>query len=65
MRTKFFAGTVDAFLDRMRHLFGLAEAVAYHAVLIAYDDESTEVEVAAALHYLGHTLDSDSSVFEL
>ena len=46
------------------HFRSLAQAVAHHAVLVAYDDDGRETERAAALRNLRYTLNADETVLE-
>ena len=57
-------GILHALGDGRLHLRSLAQAVAYHAVLVTYDDDGRKTERATTLRNLGNTLDADETVLE-
>jgi predicted dinucleotide-binding enzyme len=53
-------GGLGGLADRLRHLAGLAGAVADAALLVADDDEAAKAEATATLHHLGDAVDVTS-----
>ena len=58
-------GTLDALLDRERHLVGLAVAHAHDIAFVAHHDQSGEGEAPPALDHLGHAVDLDDALLEV
>ena len=57
-------GILHALGDGRLYLRSLAQAVAYHAVLVTDDDDGRKTERATTLRNLGNTLDADEPVLE-
>ena len=58
-------GLLGRLADRLRHLAGLAGAVADAALAVADDDQRGEAEAPAALHHLGDAVDADELLDQL
>ena len=58
-------GLLGRLADRLRHLAGLAGAMADAALAVADDDQRREAEAPAALHHLGDAVDADQLLDQL
>mgnify|MGYP006913767445 CR=1 FL=1 len=57
-------GILHALGDGCLHLRSLAQAIAYDAVLVTYDDDGRKTERATALRHLRNALDAHEAVLE-
>ena len=56
---------LNALCDGGGNFVSLSETIAYNAVLVTYDYDSSKAEVTTTLSYLGNSLDGNKSVLEL